>query len=116
MLLKTSLQVLPLPRASSDQIFTTAQTGKRKKWRKKGSAILHRVFAVSSAIYRPFYLKYVCLCVHLLAGSSITGLCAKPKAQAVAFSALRHNQNVDDVEEDEKVALPCNLKTTLTPT
>lgn len=31
MLLKPSLQVLPLPRASSDQIFTAAQTGIQQK-------------------------------------------------------------------------------------
>lgn len=42
---------------------------------------------------------YICLCVHLLVVSTITVLCTKPKAQAAAFSALGHNQDVDDVEE-----------------
>lgn len=42
---------------------------------------------------------YICLCVHLLVVSTITALCTKPKAQAAAFSALGHNQDVDDVEE-----------------
>lgn len=66
---------------------------------KKSSAILHGIVAAPSAIPRPFYLKYICLCVHLLVVSSITRLFTKPKTQAVAFPALRHNQNVDDVEE-----------------
>lgn len=67
--------------------------------RKKSSAILHEILAVPSAIPRPFYLMYICLCVHLLVVSTITALCTKPKAQAAAFSALGHNQEVDDVEE-----------------
>lgn len=57
----------------------------KKGEKKKSSAILHRTFAVPSAISRPFYLKYICLYVHLLALSSITGLCTNPKLRQLLF-------------------------------
>lgn len=53
---------------------------------RKSSAILHRILAVPSAISRPFYLKYICLCVHLLVVSSITRFCTKPKSSGSCFS------------------------------